>query len=49
MTAAADAAGRILMVGFNQRYLPHLQRIKQAVADGAIGDKVRLVAEPGQI
>lgn len=33
-----DETGATLMVGFNRRFDPHFQAVKQAIADGQIGD-----------
>lgn len=33
-----DETGAVLMVGFNRRFDPHFQAVKQAIVDGQIGD-----------
>ena len=47
MIAAADKAGKILAVNFQQRFKPIIERAKSLVASGEIGPLVRvLVVEP---
>ncbi|MCL4506984.1 MAG: Gfo/Idh/MocA family oxidoreductase [Chloroflexi bacterium] len=47
MIAAADAAGKILAVNFQQRFRPLIERAKALVDNGEIGSLVRvLVVEP---
>ncbi len=47
MIAAADAAGKILAVNFQQRFRPLVERAKSIVDNGEIGSLVRvLVVEP---
>jgi UDP-N-acetyl-2-amino-2-deoxyglucuronate dehydrogenase len=47
MIAAADAAGKILAVNFQQRFKPSIEYARKLVDDGAIGPLVRvLVVEP---
>ena len=47
MIAAADAAGKILAVNFQQRFKPIVERAKSLVENGEIGSLVRvLVVEP---
>ncbi|MCL5995674.1 MAG: Gfo/Idh/MocA family oxidoreductase [Chloroflexi bacterium] len=47
MIAAADAAGKLLAVNFQQRFKPSIERAKALVDNGEIGDLVRvLVVEP---
>jgi predicted dehydrogenase len=47
MIAAADAAGRLLVVNFQQRFRPVIERARALVDEGAIGELVRtLCIEP---
>jgi predicted dehydrogenase len=47
MIAAADRADRILAVNFQQRFRPVIERVRQMVESGEIGDLVRvLCVEP---
>ena len=47
MIAAADAAGRILAVNFQQRFRPVIERARALIEEGAIGPIVRtLCVEP---
>jgi predicted dehydrogenase len=40
VVAAADAAGRVLMVGHLLEYHPGVQRLKQLVASGELGERI---------
>ncbi len=40
VVAAADAAGRVLMVGHLLEYHPGVQRLKQLTASGELGDRI---------
>lgn len=47
LIAAADAAGRILAVNFQQRFLPAVERARRLITAGALGPLVRaLCVEP---
>jgi UDP-N-acetyl-2-amino-2-deoxyglucuronate dehydrogenase len=47
MIAAADAAGRVLAVNFQERFLPDIEAAHRLIADGELGDLVRvLCVEP---
>jgi predicted dehydrogenase len=47
MIAAADAAGKLLAVNFQMRFMPSIERAKALVDNGEIGDLVRvMVVEP---
>ena len=41
---AADAAGVKLMVGFTLRFIPHYIKVKQAIADGKLGQLISIFA-----
>ena len=47
MVAAAQAAGRVLKTGFNHRFHPGLLRMRELLADGAIGDILTMRARYG--
>jgi predicted dehydrogenase len=40
MAAAAERAERLLMVGFNTRYLPQVSAVREFIRDGAMGELV---------
>jgi predicted dehydrogenase len=48
MVQAARSAGVFLMEAMWTRFLPHIRRVRQILADGTLGDLVYLVAEHGQ-